>query len=283
MNLRRSISRSMAALVLASIQVGCNEEPPPPPRPVQAPPPIVPPQLDTPKDWSHEKLQARYALLLEECVAASGLVDYVRLRSVDIRSIAQAFGNAYAFDSTNEELAFLCNAYNAHVLDLVDRASRAPEFESVIKIEGFFDATEIVVGGKTMTLNELENDRIRPYGDARIHAALVCAAVSCPPLRAEPFDGARLDEQFDEQCRRWVNDETKFAVTADGVSASQILNWHGEDFVGAPWNGVAGFIRAYATAGSELQQAVADGASPTISWMEYDWSPNATRIEEESK
>mgnify|MGYP002815484417 CR=1 FL=1 len=39
------------------------------------------------------------------------------------------------------------------------------------------------------------------WDDARVHAALVCASVSCPDLRREAFalDGGTLDRALDEQ------------------------------------------------------------------------------------
>lgn len=37
----------------------------------------------------------------------------------------------------------------------------------------------------------------KDFQEPRIHAALVCAAISCPPLRQEPYTGENLDEQLE--------------------------------------------------------------------------------------
>jgi hypothetical protein len=49
------------------------------------------------------------------------------------------------------------------------------------------------VGGQTWTLDEIEQEIIRKaFSEPRIHFALVCAAMGCPPLRPEAYVGARL-------------------------------------------------------------------------------------------
>jgi hypothetical protein len=60
------------------------------------------------------------------------------------------------------------------------------------------------VGRRARSLGEIEHEILRPLGDPRIHGAIVCASVSCPPLRREPFAAARLDAQLDDQMRRWL-------------------------------------------------------------------------------
>ena len=52
---------------------------------------------------------------------------------------------------------------------------------------GAFDAPWAMVGGESLSLNDIEHGKIRRFRDPRIHAALVCGSVSCPTLRYEPF------------------------------------------------------------------------------------------------
>ena len=48
------------------------------------------------------------------------------------------------------------------------------------------------VGGSMYSLDNIEHDTLRPsYRDARIHAAVNCASVSCPDMCA-PFHRTRL-------------------------------------------------------------------------------------------
>ena len=54
-------------------------------------------------------------------------------------------------------------------------------------IEFAFDSFELSDASKT-TLDEIEHRIIREqFNEPRIHMALVCAAMGCPPLRAEPY------------------------------------------------------------------------------------------------
>ncbi len=176
-----------------------------------------------------------------------------------------------------EKLAFLCNAYNANILARAYRESTRPGFESVVKVEGFFDTRPIRVGRESMTFNDLENSLIRPLGDARIHAALVCAAMSCPPLRAEPYRAETLDAQLDDQCKRWVNDPAKFRIVDGELGLSTILNWYGEDFDGPPYGNRVGFVLAYADPAGELARFIVNRDGPEIRWLEYDWTLNRAR------
>ena len=62
-----------------------------------------------------------------------------------------------------------------------------------------------VVGGRAYTLDEIEHEIIRKrFNEPRIHFALVCAAMGCPPLRGEAYVGARLNEQLVEQARVFI-------------------------------------------------------------------------------
>jgi len=156
----------------------------------------------------------------------------------------------------------------------VDAARRKPGFDTVVNVPGFFDDMRITVAGDAMTLNDLENERIRPLGDARIHAALVCAAMSCPPLRAEPYAASRLNAQFDDQCRRWVNDDGKFRVVDGQLGMSRILDWYGVDFETPKYGGPAGFVRAYAEPNGSIGRFLVTADPVRTTWLEYDWTLN---------
>jgi hypothetical protein len=152
--------------------------------------------------------------------------------------------------------------------------SRKEGFVSVLEVPGFFDRRTITVAGQTTTLNELENEHIRPLNDPRMHAALVCAATSCPPLRREPYVADRLDEQLDDQCRRWVNDSSKFRLVDGELGMSEILNWYGEDFRTAPFGNEVGFVLAYADSSSRMTGYILNTDRPQVTWIPYDWTLN---------
>ena len=240
---------------------------PAPPSPAPAPPVATAPAL-SPAD-------AALAGVLKAIVTPDGFVRYDRIQGEVLDALDQAVRGYAAAPRPADEagrIALWSNAYNANVLLMAHKESRKPAFENVAKIPGFFDQRTITVAGERLTLNALENDRIRGIGDARIHAALVCAAVSCPPLRAEPFVGARLEAQLDDQARRWVDDATKNRVGASGLEVSRIFEWYGEDFVKPPYRSVADFIARHATPGTTIAERAARG--PSVTFLEYDWTLN---------
>ena len=59
--------------------------------------------------------------------------------------------------------------------------------------------------GKDLTLDDIEHQILRrDFDEPRIHLALVCAAMSCPSLRAEPYRGMELDKQLNDQTHRFL-------------------------------------------------------------------------------
>ena len=222
-----------------------------------------------------------YARLLKKAVTTDGLVRYDVLRKEpqrrNLQWIVDEYSRADLPKDKNEKLAFLCNAYNANVLNMVVAQSAQESFKSVKDVPGFFDKLKITVAGKAMTLNQLENDHIRPLGDPRIHAALVCAAMSCPPLRGEPYTAKQLDEQLNDQSRRWINDRTKFIVDEQGLGVSLIMEWYAKDFTVAPYGSVVGFIRKFAEPSGSIGRLLSRVDDPAVHFLEYDWRLNRAR------
>jgi len=245
-----------------------------------APTPVLPPAAERvvqtrpdPKD--EDGMQAAmtlYGTLLRDVVTADGLVRYdllrVPRRSTSLNAVVDSIANADLPTAKYDKLALLCNAYNANVLKKVIDAQKDGDFTTVINEEGFFSTDIITVAGTPMTLNELENDHIRPLNDPRIHGALVCAAISCPPLRAEPFTRDRLDAQFDDQCSRWINDASKHRIVGSTIEVSRIFEWYKDDFPD-----LRGFMRKYAKVGTPFARALRD-QSYELSYASYDWTLN---------
>ena len=185
-------------------------------------------------------------------MASDGRVDYETLRRQHADDLARVLRAVARVDparlrSDAEKTAFLVNAYNANVLRLVlEHDARHLERQDLF--DEFFE-TPVVVAGRRMTLNQLESgllrrmDRVdgaavpralrvlRPNRvDPRIHAAINCAAVSCPPLQRRAFRAATLDEDLDRAFRAFV--DSPRAVRLDGrrLVLSSIFDWFADDF-----------------------------------------------------
>jgi hypothetical protein len=213
--------------------------------------------------------------LLKKYVDANGLVDYGGLKAKDARTLDQYLelvsANAPAADwSKDEKLAYWLNAYNAFTIkQIVDKYPTESIIGSEVQLispGGPFNKKYFKIGGKDMSLNNIEQDIIRKeFKEPRIHFALVCAAISCPKLRNEAYTAAKLDQQLADQARNFLNDPKKNAVSKKQVSLSKIFDWYRDDF-GKSDEKVVKFINQY----SQIQ------ADPKarISYQKYNWDLN---------
>lgn len=129
-----------------------------------------------------------------------------------------------------EALAYWINLYNAGALDLAAETAATGE-ETVLRVAGGFSRRWASVAGEELSLMDIEHGKIRRFGDPRIHGGLVCGSASCPTLRYEPFVADDLDDQLDDQMKRFlvgggaVGDEA-----ANRLYLSRIFLWYGADF-----------------------------------------------------
>jgi hypothetical protein len=178
-----------------------------------------------------------------------------------------------------DQLAYWINVYNAYTIELINSRRERRSIRDINKRFGITFrspwAEPIVrAGGRTLTLDDVEHTIIRPtYKDPRIHVALVCAAKGCPPLRREAFAGARLDEQLDDQARRFLAQGTKNRVdtATRTVYGSPIFTWYREDF-GGTLAGVGAFWAKYLPDGAARELL----RSGQFRWedTDYDWTLN---------
>ena len=185
-----------------------------------------------------------WTVLLKKHLNAKGMLNYKGMQA-DLPKLAAYLDQLSANEpsknwSTNEKLAFWINAYNAFtvklILDYYDggKLKSIKDIGTIIPIPRINDGWSkkfIKIGNKTLTLNNIEHDIIRKqFAEPRIHAALVCAAKSCPPLRNEAFLPNILHQQLDDQMTDFINDPTKNVVKSSAASLSPIFDWYGADF-----------------------------------------------------
>ena len=200
----------------------------------------------------------------------NGRIDYAGLQQSNalrplLAEIAEVDLNSL---SGSERKAYLINAYN---LLVIGQALEHYPLNSVLDVNGFFDRVKHTVGGRQLTLNQLEKDLLlREYEDARLHFVLVCGALGCPPITEFAYQPSQLEAQLERQTRLALNDPNFIKVAADGsrVQLSQIFEWYAGDFGGNKAN-VLSFINEYRT--------TAIPAGVQVSYYNYDWSLNQNR------
>lgn len=160
-----------------------------------------------------------------------------------------------------EKMAYWINAYNAFTIKLI--VNNYPT-TSITKLHDGkpWDVKWIKLGDKTYSLNNIENDILRPqFKDARIHFALNCAAKSCPPLLNRAWTADNLNKYLDQQAKAFVNNVKFNKISANEVQVSKIFDWYGGDF-----DNLITFLNKYA------KSKINTGAS--VKYMEYDWALN---------
>ena len=230
-----------------------------------------------------------YAQILQTYVDDSGLVDYVGLQAnreqLDRfnQSLGEVSATTYNSWSEAEQIAFLSNAYNSFTLQSI--IDQEPLKDSIRDIRGVWNRRKFNIAGDAKTLDNIEHDTLRKdFNEPRIHVALVCAAISCPPLRNEPYIAEKLDAQLEDQTAKFANSIHGFKLDRQDnrVYLSSIFKWYGKDF-----------IKTYGSEdefnGNDQQRAVLNYFSSKVSsedleflkqndykvkYLNYDWSLN---------
>jgi hypothetical protein len=209
-------------------------------------------------------LHDAFDAILKKYVSTSGKVNYKSLKEnkADLEAYTKALSDNAPTEKApkNERFAYWINAYNAFTLKMI--VDNYP-LSSVTKLDGGkpWDVKRITIGGKKYSLNDIENNILRPMGDARIHFAINCAAKSCPPIHNVAFTAANLNSILESRTKRFINDTKANSLTGNELKISKIFDWYGKDFDKIPE-----FINRFA-----ITKVKTDAK---IGFMEYDWSLN---------
>lgn len=245
-----------------------------------------------------------YDSVLKTFVNARAMVDYRELKAQreKLDAFAEAMGkltpDTYNKWSEKDKIAFWLNAYNGLTLKaIIDNypikssffRSRIYPKNSIRQIPGVWKKISFEAMGRKMTLGHIEHEILRvKFDEPRIHMAMVCAAMGCPPLRNEPYVGARLDDQLDDQTRHFLGDSAKFKIDRGKniLYLSSIFKWFPGDFVKkyGPKKGIGkhdkkesavlNFVASYL---SDAQRNYVLAGKFKIKYLQYDWTLNERR------
>jgi len=138
-------------------------------------------------------------------------------------------------------MAFWINAYNALVLRTVidhypiQRHSNAYPQHSIRQISGAFERLTHKVGGRTVTLDQIEQNILSAFGDPRVYVALGRGSEDGGRLRSEAFTADRLETQLTEAAAECITRQqcARIDPTGDRVVISPLFSWREKDFVAA--------------------------------------------------
>lgn len=233
--------------------------------------------------------------LIEKTLPGNGLVSAFDYRSALAneglertlaaqRETLQAF-SPESLDGREESVAFWINAYNFFMLEQI--LTERPDGELVSSVwdyggrvnpfvDSVFERKKFTIGGRDYSLNEMEKEILlgeeyadRGWKDPRVHFAVNCASVGCPPLRTTLYSAENLETMLAENTRRALNTERHLRVEGNTLYVTELFKWYQEDFVEAAGSPRA-FIKEWAA------QEVADQVAGTevLNYIDYDWSLN---------
>lgn len=214
--------------------------------------------------------------LLNKHVSSTGIVDYkgfIQDKSkleAYLKSISENAPDRNAW-SKNEQMAYWINAYNAFTVKLIVDNYPVESIRDLgpsLKIPLIKDVWHykfFEIGGEESSLDEIEHGILRKeFEEPRIHFAINCASVSCPPLLNEAFEASKLDSQLTRVAKGFINDKSRNRITANQIEISSIFSWFKGDFTN---NGsLIDFLNQYSD--------VKINQNAKINHMDYNWKLN---------
>lgn len=230
-------------------------------------------------------LESRWGELLATHVVDERWVDYAGWHAnaehrAELRALAEAFATIDpATLAPQAAIAYWINVYNLVTVDLV--LDHYP-LRSIKDIDaGFLGSPwkieRITIGGRLLTLDAIEHEILRvDFDEPRIHFALNCASVGCPPLASEAYTASRLDEQLDAATERalrsteWVDLSGCAGSYGTGsIRLTKLFDWFASDFGGE--KAVREFLARYRPGDSFTLR----NTRCAIEYFDYDWTLNA--------
>jgi hypothetical protein len=183
--------------------------------------------------------------------------------------------------SRQDQLAYWINLYNISTVNVVVEhypveSIRDISTDPIIRLNVFKKDSVLTKKG-AMSLNDVENEKIREgFKDPRIHFAINCAAKSCPPIRPEPYTGAEISNQLDDQARKFLAGPNGVHLKKSGATlilhVTKIMDWFADDF--EKWGGGrVPFLDRYVTP-DKRKQLEAAGSQVDLEFDDYDWKLN---------
>lgn len=243
-------------------------------------PPDAAPALAAPGDL--------VALSRELLTHARALDDRV---SPAVRSLAAALRERDPFALTPDaaRVAFWINLYNALLRHALCAMKLRPG--ATVPLTAYSRA-EYQVGRERWSLHVIEHGLLRtnrpaPYTfwrplsardprlaaaprvfDARVHFALNCGAVSCPPVRA--YEPDALDAQLDLATRAYVAQELTLDRGARTVRLPYLFKLYDRDFGDA--HEALGWALPYVERDDDRRWLAENAPRLRLAWSKYDWT-----------
>jgi hypothetical protein len=223
---------------------------------------------------------SKFDQILKQYVDEKGLVDYNGIaKDPRFGEYMESLKSAQTDKmSRNGQLAFWIDAYNAVTIDKVikwrpKKSVRETLIPGVWTSTKFFTTRDHIVAGQQLSQDDIENDILRKkFKDPRIHFAIICASLGCPPLPRVAYTEENVQTRLEEVTSKYMNSPRGVRInrSKNMLYLSKLFEWYAIDFI-AKSGSVMNFIKPY-LAPETLEFLKQD---PKISYIYYDWALNA--------
>lgn len=192
--------------------------------------------------------EAYSRIFTPELITDEGRVDYSTLKRkrLDVltakRELKKLNPAVLMALSKNERIAFWINTYNFCTIQVIlNHYPIQPKWymiiypdNSIMQITGAWTKEFFDIQREEYNLQEIEQDfLLKRYKDPRICFALSNATVGGPTLRNEPYTADRLDEQLDDQVKKYLATDKGIRWDRDNniLYLSNVFQTHAKTFL----------------------------------------------------
>lgn len=221
--------------------------------------------------------------LLKKYVDDKGMVAYASWKAseADVKALDEYLAALGCVDLTKAatkegQLAYWINAYNAVTIRGILREYPTTSIRNHTAKAGYdiWKDLLLVADGRSLSLDDIEHQVLRKLGEPRIHFAIVCASIGCPPLRNRAYTADKLGDQLDATAKAFFANPKNLVLDprARTVHISQLIEWFGKDFAATPAAQLAALRKHFPQPDGA---AWVEGAGVTVKYLDYDWGLNA--------
>jgi hypothetical protein len=196
------------------------------------------------------------------------------LAKYDINSLSKELNN------DTKKITFWVNVYNGMTNYILKGNPKLYDNRS-----DFFKAEQIDVGGKMFSLDFIEHGLLRRsknklslgyFGkikvskfekehrvdkvDWRIHYALNCGAITCPPV--VPYSVENFEKEMNQRTQNYLDKHCKWLENRSKLEVPVLFRWFQNDFGGK--KGIYRILKQY--------NIIKDTEKPSLSYGDYDWT-----------
>lgn len=189
-----------------------------------------------------------------------------------------------SLETDEKKKTFWINIYNSFAIILLQPNPRI--ILNPLKRKTFFNKKQIEIAGIKLSLNDIEHNILRKSRiwwskgylkkyfvseleknlrvtnlDPRIHFALNCGGMGCPPIRF--YEVKKINHQLDIATQAFLFSEAKNDKDSNTIKLSKLFNWYIGDFGGK--NGIIKFLKHH--------KIISSSENPHIIYSSYNWDP----------